>query len=351
MTLPLVSVVVPVFDAERYLRESLDSILAQTYENIEVIVMDDASSDGSAAILDSYVDGRLRAIRQSVNRGIFDNLNDGIREASGDLIAFFHADDVYHPRIIEREVALLVARPKVGAVFCTDIFIDPDGREFGRLVLPKEIRDAEILRYEDVLNGFLRYQNSFIRGQSSLIRKEVYETVGLFDGTYSLRADLDMWLRIASRYPIAVLDKYLVWYRYGHENSSKRYDRLRTDPEIFFSIMDRLLASEDRALAEPDALTAYEGHRAADHLILAVNEYILGNRAAMRTQLRQVRARRLLATSRIQRGRLLVLLGALRILVRLPRFARVGKAFRRHWHEKDYSLRARRRFEATRSGV
>ncbi len=341
--LPLVSIVVPVFQAEQYLRESLDSILAQTYPHLEVITMDDASTDGSAAIIASYDDRRLRTIRQPVNRGIFGNINDGIVRAHGSLIAIHHADDVYDSEIVEREVRFLNAQPETGAVFTTDIFIDPAGREFGRLALPIEVRSKRTLSFEDVVNSFLCYQNSFIRGGTSLIRKEVYEAVGLFDETLSLRGDLEMWLRISHSYSIAILDEPLVRYRYGHENSSKQYDQLRTEPELFFEIMDRLLATAPPGLATSQALAAYEGHRAADRIMLAVNAYILGDRPAMTMHLQRTSARRLLATTRIQRWRLLVLLVGLHFLAMLPRIAPVAAIFRRRWHEKDYYARSRRR--------
>src|SRR5690349_15491193 len=85
-----VSVIVPVYNGEKYIRESLDSILAQSYGNFEVLVMDDASTDGTPAILGSYTD-RVRVIRQPKNRGIYGNVNDGIALASGDYIAVYHA--------------------------------------------------------------------------------------------------------------------------------------------------------------------------------------------------------------------------------------------------------------------
>src|SRR5882672_1963255 len=84
--LPLVSIVVPVFNGERYLRESLDSILAQTYSRTEIIVMDDASTDGTAEIIASY-GGRISHYRQPQNRGIYGNMNDGIAGSQGELIA------------------------------------------------------------------------------------------------------------------------------------------------------------------------------------------------------------------------------------------------------------------------
>src|SRR5689334_22259492 len=99
---PRVSVVVPVWNGERFLRESLDSILLQTFPSLEVIVMDDASTDGTEQIVRSYGDA-VRYHRQSATRGIYGNCNDGIALARGEFIAIYHADDIYDPTIVERE--------------------------------------------------------------------------------------------------------------------------------------------------------------------------------------------------------------------------------------------------------
>src|SRR5712692_3658043 len=111
---PLVSIIVPVYNGERYLRESLDSILAQLYPALDVLVLDDASTDATPAIVASYRDARLKYYRQSQNRGIYGNMNDGIAMVDGEFIAIYHADDIYHPSIVEHEVAFLQSYPAAG---------------------------------------------------------------------------------------------------------------------------------------------------------------------------------------------------------------------------------------------
>lgn len=324
---PRVSIVVPVYNGERYVRESLDSILGQTYPDTEVIVVDDASTDAAPEIVCSYRDPRMRYVRQPVNLGIFGNLNTGLGLARGELVALHHADDVYDTRILEREIAFLDCRPEVGAVFAIDTFIDGEGREFGRLELPPEFRGERVLSYADVLNGFLRYGNTFIRGGTSLVRRQIYEGVGFFDSSYDLRADLDMWLRIARQTEIVILDEHLVAYRWGHDNTSARYEHLRTEPEISFAIMDRKLAEGDFALAAPDALAAYEGRRAVDLLRVAVNQYIRDDLAGMRDTMLCVSLRRILDRSSGLSVRLLVVWLGLHALGRVPRIAAVAAIF------------------------
>jgi len=217
---PLVSIVVPVFEAERHVRESLDSILGQTYPNLEVLVMDDASTDGSAEVAAGFDDPRLQLHRNERNLGQFANVNTGIRLARGELIAIHHADDVYERDLLAEQVRYLEAVPEAGAVFALDSFIGPAGAVFGRVELPAEFRDGRLLRYPEILNGVLRYGNTLLRANSSLVRRDAYRAVGLFDDAYDLRADLEMWLRISRSYPIAIVDHHLVRYRWGHENVS-----------------------------------------------------------------------------------------------------------------------------------
>src|SRR5260370_29460519 len=98
----LVSIIVPVFNGERYLRESLESVLAQTYPRTEIFVMDDASTDGTAGVVATFGD-RVKYHRQEANRGIYGNANDGIEMADGEFIEIDHAGDLYDARINRRE--------------------------------------------------------------------------------------------------------------------------------------------------------------------------------------------------------------------------------------------------------
>lgn len=330
---PLVSIVVLVWNGERYLRESLDSILGQTYPRLEVIAVDDASADATPEILESYGD-RIRVLRQPATRGIYGNANDGIAVASGELVGVFHADDVYLPELVEREVDWLLAHPDAGAVYCSVIFVDRDGREFGRLELPPEVRGNRPLDYRAVLNTLLLRRNTFLACPTALVRASVYAELGGYrDDTPANSTDLEMWLRIARRYPLGVLEDQLLLYRRGHGSSSERFHHLRTGQDRSFQVIDHELDAENgRAVAAPDALEAYEAHRAVDTILRAVNHYILGARDEALSLLREAPLRTLAASPRIQRGRMLALALGLHVLLRLPRVSVVARLFERHWH-------------------
>lgn len=335
--LPLVSVVVPVFNGERYLRESLDSILAQTYPRIEVLVMDDASNDATADILADYGD-RVAVFRQPSNRGIYANANDGIARCRGELIAVYHADDIYEPDIVRREVDFLQRYPEAGAVFCLDVFIDTAGREFGRLVLPPEVQGGRPLSYASIVNALLIHRNRFLRCPSAMVRAAVYRDIGPYrQDEFRNNADLDLWLRIARKYPLGILEEHLFRYRWGHENSSRRHRYLRTDFDRYFAIMDRHLEAGARALARSDALDAYEAHRTEDRLLCAVNHYILHRNRKARRLLDHVRPACLLRSRQVQRARLLILYLGLLLLVRLPWSRLAAALFTRRWHAASVS--------------
>lgn len=329
---PLVTVVVPVLNGATYLRQSLDSILGQTYPRLEVVVMDDASSDGTADVVRSY-GNRLTYVRQPSTLGIYANANHGIARARGALVGVFHADDIYEPGLVGREVEWLRDHPEAGAVFCADVFIDAEGRELGRLELPPELRGNRALGYAEVLNALLEHKNSFLRCPTALVRKDVYDAVGTYrQDMFRNSSDLEQWLRIARRYPIGIVDDHLLRYRRGHGSSSERYHQMRTDTHRFFTIMDLELDGSGRAVARPEALRAYEAHRAEDTIMRAVNHYILGDRGSARVLLRDVELSVLFGTDRVQRGRLGALTVALRLLARLPRITALAGVFERRWY-------------------
>lgn len=331
---PLVSILVPCFNGAAWLREALDSILAQTYPHTEVLLLDDASTDDTPRIAAEYA-GRLRLVRQPTNMGIYDNVNVGIGLARGELIATYHADDIYLPGIVQAQVDAFRKHPEVGAVFCADIFVDAQGREYGRMVLPPAVRGGGPLPYATVLNALLDHKNRFLVCPTAMVRASVHQAVGAYrQDRYRNTADLEMWLRIARHAPIAIVEDHLMKYRHFHGNSSQRYHKLRTAPENFFLILDEYLGQGDRRLARADALANYEAHRAEDRLMAAISHYIKGELADGRKALRDVRLSTLWSGRTVQRWRLMVLTLGMALMLRLPRIAWLADRMFQRWHVK-----------------
>jgi glycosyltransferase involved in cell wall biosynthesis len=311
----LVSIVIPAYNAERFLGAALASVLAQTHAELEVIVCDDASSDATSEIAQSTGDNRVRYLRNDSTLGGYGAMNRGVRESHGEYVAIYHADDTYDAHIVERELAFLGLHDDVGAVFCLDRFIDESGLEYGRLRVPAPL--ARVERFDTALlaESLLRHKNTFLRTPSVMFRRAAFDAVGGFDQErFGIAADLDMWNRLSIDWRIGVLHEYLMGYRHYTGQWSKQYERMRTDPEMFFSVMDRHLSRPGiRALVSDEALTCYRVWRVQDEAERAANAYVLGDRQRAVALLNSSLVRPLLRSSRrAQVARVL----ALRTLVR-----------------------------------
>ncbi|MEP6714272.1 MAG: glycosyltransferase [Terriglobia bacterium] len=330
---PMVSIVVPAYNAARFLRQSLDSIVGQTYSNREILFMDDGSTDETEAIARSYGD-RIVYHRQPRNRGQFPNVDDGIALARGEYIAVYHSDDIYHPEIVAKEVEFLERHSQVAAVFAMHIFINAEGNEWGRLRLAPEIPVGVPVAYESILNTILCYKNRIFPAPSSMVRASVYREKAPYRGReYPVTADFEMFFRIARDYPVGLLGEHLFRYRWGHGNADQLDRMLRTAPEAYFAIMDEHLAAPGaKGRARAESLTAHEAHRGEDAVIRAVNCYIMKRLAEMPAILGETSPARLLASNKIERYRMTVLYVALEILARMPYIPAVGRAFRSRWY-------------------
>jgi glycosyltransferase involved in cell wall biosynthesis len=224
---PLVSVVIPNYNYGRYLGQAIDSVLAQTYPRLEVIVVDDGSTDDSVGVLTKYA-SRVRWIRQR-NQGVSAARNQGIREANGDLIGFLDADDLWNPDKLTQQVVLL-AKPAVGMVYSGLQYITASGQSLGTNLSGGH---GHLLRELALLRG----PGVPATGSSALVRSECFKRVGLFDTELSTSADWDMWRRIACHYEIEIVRAPLVSYRLHETAMHRNIDRFEQDMLRAFSRM------------------------------------------------------------------------------------------------------------------
>jgi glycosyltransferase involved in cell wall biosynthesis len=221
----LVSVVMPAYNAESTIRSSLRSVLNQTFVQLDIIVVDDGSTDSTAAIATAIgaADPRVRLIQQT-NAGVAAARNKGVLQARGDLVAFIDADDLWHPAKIEKQVEMLRRLgDRVGVIYTWSWFIDAGDRLEARFFAPDEAGDvyATLVLHNIVGNGSV-----------PLVRKACLVECGGFDtGLRTARAqgceDLRLWLRIAERYEFAVVPEFLVGYRQDTANMSRNIDEMR----------------------------------------------------------------------------------------------------------------------------
>jgi glycosyltransferase involved in cell wall biosynthesis len=229
-----VSVVIPTHNHAAYLRQAIDSALGQTSTPLEVIVVDDGSTDETPRILSEY-GGRIRAIRQS-NAGVSVARNTGIAAAAGDLIALLDSDDSWAPTKLERQIARLSADPGMGLVHCGSERVDEAGR---RLSVSLDGMEGW------VAPALLRLDSDVIAAPGScvLVPKRVVEEIGGFDARLPPSEDWDFCYRVAKRYPIGYVREMLVRYRIHQAGAHMNVGRMQNG----------MLLALDKAFAAGDA--------------------------------------------------------------------------------------------------
>ena len=212
---PKVSVIIPCFNRERYIAQTVDSVLSQTWQNLELIVVDDGCSDGSRAILESF-GSRLEILQHPgrVNRGQSAAINLGLQHASGEYVAVLDSDDLFAPHKIERQVQFLMANPYLGLVYANGHYIDQDG----------------VILHEFYGNGHRETSDPnrvlldcyFLVPNNALVRRSAFERCGLFDEELRASQDHDMAIRLTEVVQVGYLPEHLFFYRRHLDSISYR---------------------------------------------------------------------------------------------------------------------------------
>lgn len=222
-TAGLVSVVIPNHNYARFVGDAVESALAQTYRPLEVIVVDNGSTDGSLEALARFSD-RCRIFPQE-DLGQAGGRNRGITEARGDFVAFLDADDAWSPTKIERQMELFARDTSLGLVYCSIEIADARLAPTGRMLRASH--------RGDVLEAFARSpgRNVVVGGESSaVVRRAVLDEVGRFDPTLSISSGWDLWRRIATHYRIDYVEEALVLYRqHGPDQQHRRLRAYEAD--------------------------------------------------------------------------------------------------------------------------
>ena len=208
---PRCSVIIPTYNAARFVCEALDSINSQTLSPIEIIVVDDGSTDMTADLVqDKYPNVHL--IKKN-HAGAAVARNIGISAAAGEFIAFLDADDICLPKRLELQLGYLVEYPERSMVFCAMSYVDERGKSVGEKVSCPEYQKEAFL-------GLLMERNRIGSTSVVVVRKSIMEEFGGFDSAISHCEDYDLWLRVATKYSIGYLDDDLVSYRLHKSNIS-----------------------------------------------------------------------------------------------------------------------------------
>ncbi len=256
-TSPAVSVVIPTWNRAASVRRAIDSVLAQDFTDLEVIVVDDASTDDTAQAVRGIADGRVRLLEQPVNQGVSAARNRGIAAARAPLIAFLDSDDIWLPGKLSRQVALMDASPgRVGMVYTGIENRTPDGAR------------SEAPTWRGDVFARLMQMNGIHGGAStSMMRREVFDMVGGFDTTLPAIEDYEMWVRIARFWQVDFVPEPLAAYFDAAEDDSagvRRSRNLRANNDARAMFHARYFDDMRRAGVEHEFLLESARRRAAE---------------------------------------------------------------------------------------
>jgi glycosyltransferase involved in cell wall biosynthesis len=234
--MPRVSVVIPTWERSRRLRRALQSVLAQTEQDFEVLVVDDGSlTDAAERVVKACADTRARYLRLPHHQGVSAARNAGISAATGKYVAFLDDDDEWLPEKLESQVKLIEASgAAIGGVYTAQLAVDEETGRIATIRLEKHFRPEA---------------GNIITTSSVLIRRQCFDTVGLFDEDFKAAGDYDMWIRVAARYEFVYIDVPLVKYTIHPTRISTDYQKKRNSIELLIKKHWALFSADRDCLA------------------------------------------------------------------------------------------------------
>ena len=248
MKQPLVSVVIPAFNAEKYIATCIDSVLAQSYSNFEIVVVDDGSTDNTIDLISEYKNPRIKTYSQ-VNSGSASARNHGVQKASGEWIAFIDSDDIWTTDKLQKQLEQ-----------CADCAWSHTDSYFLGGIYEEHTKASDLSeKHSGEIFSRLLVEN-FIGTSCVMIKKAIFQEIGGFSSSYRALQDWDLWIRVAAKYQICYIAEPLVYYRV-HPESTSRFTR-KTLP-YHLSLIDRTFSKEGVAFRhqqlKPSALsTSFE---------------------------------------------------------------------------------------------
>jgi glycosyltransferase involved in cell wall biosynthesis len=283
----LISVIIPVYNAEKNLRETIDSLLAQTYQNFEAIFIDDGSTDTSVEIIKSYDDNRIIILQQK-NSGSATARNNGISAANGDWIAFLDADDVWFSEKLMKQYQCV----KTGYWSYTDSY-------FLGGVFPEKTSTASLSGHfsGEVFSELV--QRNFIGTSTVLVRKKMLVECGKFSVDMKALQDWDCWLKIASKYPVIYVGEPLSYYRVHSQSVSRSARKTIT---YHRKLIDKIFSNDGIAssYANLKNISLFNSYSICSIISDQEGDYCFSFRCALRAfMLRPRNPRRLLSIFRL----------------------------------------------------
>ena len=310
----------PTYNAAATIRETLDSLLRQTYRNLAIQVVDNASADETIAIVEQINDPRIVIHRRESTVVAEANFTRCIELASGRYTAIFHSDDIYEEDIIEKQVAYLDAHPEVSAAFTQAMLIDERGVPFGATGgYPEDTLHDRQITVRQLVKSMLKHHN-FLVCPSVMVRTAVYrDHIRVWGNTeFASASDVDIWIRLAEAAPVVVLAEKLMRYRISSTQFSHR-NRNRTKRPDFFAVMDyHLRRPEIRALLTPADLHHYAWLQRHDSVARSMNLFGAGQAAEAKELLKGLLGRDMIQAALATRRGFVTLAGYALLKLLLP---------------------------------
>jgi glycosyltransferase involved in cell wall biosynthesis len=246
--MPTISVVIPAYNAERTILETIASVQQQTFTDFEMILINDGSTDQTLELVQSIEDERLKIFSYE-NGGLCVARNRGISHASGEFIAFLDADDLWTSDKLERQIAALQQSPEAGVAYSWTYFMDEQGKTFFPGVP---------LFFDGNVQANLLANNFLASGSNPLIRRQAIESVGEFDPTCSGCADWDYWLRLSACWSFVVVPNHQIFYR---QSSSSMSSKVQAMEEAGIRVVEktfRVLSAELQPLKNQSLAWIYQ---------------------------------------------------------------------------------------------
>lgn len=249
---PLVSIGIPTYNGAKHLRDSIESVLAQTLKDFELILIDDLSRDETWAIAQEYArqDKRVSAVRNSKTLGLVGNFNRCLEAAKGRYVCVWHQDDMMMPQNIENKVALLEANPQVGFVHSNVLMIDEQGQVLSEH-WEVDSRHDYIAAGREFFLKMIQPGKNYVCCPSVLARRECYDGLGKFRSELYFTCDWEMWMRLSLYYDVGCLGTPLVQFRRHRDSESFRIEGTVSDIEQ--ELLAKYLVLSDHGHRVPDA--------------------------------------------------------------------------------------------------
>jgi len=221
MKIPELSIIMPVYNVEYFVASAIQSVLEQTYQDFELIIINDGSTDGSKTVINSFTDKRISYFENEINSGIVYSRNKGLKMAKGKFVGMFDADDIAHREKFEKQIAFLEKNPEFGMVGSWAKFIDAEG---------KHIPSGWKLKAKpEAIPAIMLFKNYFVQS-AVLYRRECISNYKFQDG-FDILEDYLMWYEILKKYKVWNLQEYLIKYRIHEGGVTKKYQLEKEEKE------------------------------------------------------------------------------------------------------------------------